>query len=84
MLQHNVPRNYNPSGTFDSDQYMLEIFSLAALDTFATDTSGWLNACGVCEINVLEEAYACDTVCDVPIEFPAVPVYNPYNVVSCN
>ena len=84
MLQHNVPRNYNPSGTFDADQYMLEIFSLAPLNTFATDTSGWLNACGVCEINVLENAYSCDTVCDVPIAFPAIPVYNPYNTVSCN
>ena len=84
MLQHNVPRNYNPSGTFDADQYMLEIFSLEPLNTFATDTALWLDSCGVCEINVLEEAYACDTVCDVPIAFPAVPVYNPYNVVSCN
>jgi hypothetical protein len=84
MLQHNVPRNYNPSGTFDADQYMLEIFSLAPLNTFATDTSGWLNACGVCEINVLESAYGCDTVCVVPIAFPAIPVYNPYNTVSCN
>jgi hypothetical protein len=84
MLQHNVPRNYNPSGTFDADQYMLEIFSLDPLNTFATDTSGWLNACGVCEINVLEDAYSCDTVCKVPIAFPAIPVYNPYNVVSCN
>ena len=27
LLQHNVPRNYNPSGTFDSDQYLLEIYS---------------------------------------------------------
>ena len=84
MLQHNVPRNYNPSGTFDADQYMLEIFSLAPLDTFATDTSGWLDACGVCEINVLENAYSCVTDCEVPIAFPTVPVYNPYNVVSCN
>ena len=84
MLQHNVPRNYNPSGTFDSDQYMLEIFSLDALNTFATDTSGWLEACGVCETNVLDDAYACDTVCVVPIEFPAIPVYNPYNTVACN
>ena len=63
---------------------MLEIFSLVALDTFATDTSGWLNACGVCELNVLENAYSCDTVCAVPIEFPAIPVYNPYNTVACN
>jgi hypothetical protein len=84
MLQHNVPRNYNPSGTFDADQYMLEIFSLAALNTFADDTAGWLKACGVCEINVGEDAYSCDTVCEVPIAFPAIPVYNPYNVVSCN
>ena len=84
MLQHNVPRNYNPSGTFDSDQYMLEIFSLEALDTFAEDTALWLDACGVCELNVLDEAYSCDTACDVPIAFPAIPVYNPYNTVACN
>ena len=90
MLQHNVPRNYNPSGTFDADQYMLEIFSLVALDTFATDTAGWLSACGTCDIAVLDNdtypqnAYVCDTVCDVPIAFPAIPVYNPYNTVSCN
>ena len=79
ILQHNVPRNYNPSGTFDADQYLLEIFSLAPLNTFAADTAGWLDSCGVCEI----DSYSCDTVCDVPVNFPAVPVYNPYNVVSC-
>jgi len=84
MLQHNVPRNYNPSGTFDADQYMLEIFSIEPLNTFANDTALWLDSCGVCEINVGEDAYACDTVCDVPIAFPAIPVYNPYNTVSCN
>jgi len=38
MLQHNVPRNYNPSGTFDADQYMLEVFSLVQLATFYSDT----------------------------------------------
>ena len=79
MLQHNVPRNYNPSGTFDADQYMLEIFSLVPLATFLTDTAGWLDSCGVCEIDL----YSCETVCDVPIAFPAIPKYNPYNVVSC-
>lgn len=83
MLQHNVPRFNNPSSTFDNDQYLLEIFSLEPLTTFATDTSGWLGSCGVCEIDVLTEAYSCDTVCDVPIAFPAIPKYNPYNVVSC-
>jgi len=91
-LQHNVPRNYNPSGTFDADQYMLEIFALPAqtsaatiatnpLATFVTNTLAWLTACtDVCDTT----AYACSTVCVVPIAFPAVPVYNPYNVVSCN
>jgi len=79
IIQHNVPRNYNPSGTFDSDQYLLEIFSLTALTTFNNDTAGWLDSCGVCEI----ELYTCNTVCVVPINFPTLPVYNPYNVVSC-
>jgi hypothetical protein len=79
ILQHNVPRNYNPSGTFDADQYLLEIFSLVPLATFNDDTAGWLDSCGVCEI----DTYSCDTECEVPVNFPAVPVYNPYNVVSC-
>jgi hypothetical protein len=79
MLQHNVPRNYNPSGTFDSDQYVLEIYSLTALPTFYTDTAGWLDSCGVCEI----DQYTCSTTCVVPIPFPALPVFNPYNTVSC-
>ena len=81
MLQHNVPRNYNPSGTFDADQYMLEIFSLAPLATFKADTLNWLSTCSdVCDTT----GYTCSTVCVVPIPFPAVPVYNPYNVNSCN
>ena len=79
MLQHNVPRNYNPSGTFDSDQYVLEIYSLSPLATFYTDTAGWLGSCGVCET----EEYTCSTTCVVPIPFPTLPVFNPYNTVSC-
>jgi hypothetical protein len=81
MLQHNVPRNYNPSGTFDADQYMLEVFSLAPLTTFYSDTYDWLDLCSTCDI---DEQYSCSTVCVVPVAFPTVPVYNPYNVVSCN
>jgi hypothetical protein len=81
MLQHNVPRNYNPSGTFDSDQYMLEVFSLAPLTTFYSDTYDWLDLCSTCDI---DEQYSCSTKCVVPVAFPTVPVYNPYNVVSCN
>ena len=91
-LQHNVPRNYNPSGTFDADQYMLEIFALPAqtnastiainpLETFYTDTAGWLESCGLCPAETNE--YTCSTSCVVPIPFPTLPVYNPYNTVSC-
>jgi hypothetical protein len=82
MLQHNVPRNYNPSGTFDADQYLLEIYSLSPLTTFFGNTSEWLDGCGVCEI----EAYTCEKYCDLPILFPTLPVCNPYsiyNVTSC-
>ena len=81
MLQHNVPRNYNPSGTFDSDQYVLEIYSLVALTTFWSQTDSWLTTCGLCPAETNE--YTCLTTCVVPIPFPALPVYNPYNTVSC-
>jgi len=80
ILQHNVPRNYNPSGTFDSDQYLLEIYSLTVLTTFYDDTHNWLDNCATCDIN---EIYTCSTSCTVPIAFPTLPVYNPYNTVSC-
>lgn len=91
-LQHNVPRNYNPSGTFDADQYMLEIFALPAqtnastiatnpLATFATNTLAWIAGCStVCDTT----SYTCTTACVVPINFPTLPLYNPYNTVSCN
>jgi hypothetical protein len=81
-ILHSVPRFNNPSGTFDNDQYLLEIFSQNALATFNTDMTNWLgtSGCSVCSI----EAITCSTTCVVPIEFPAVPVYNPYNTVACN
>jgi len=79
-ILHSVPRFNNPSGTFDNDQYLLEVFSIDPLIQFNTDVTTWLDLCGVCEI----EAITCETVCDVPVNFPDIPVYNPYNVVSCN
>jgi hypothetical protein len=80
-ILHSVPRFNNPSGTFDNDQYLLEVFSIDPLTQFNTDVTTWLEGCGVCEI---EDAFACVTECDVPVNFPAIPVYNPYNTVSCN
>lgn len=79
-ILHSVPRFNNPSGTFDNDQYLLEIFSQNALGTFNSDVTTWLGNCGVCEM----EAITCETACEVPVAFPAVPTYNPYNTVACN
>ena len=79
-ILHSVPRFNNPSGTFDNDQYLLQIYSLGPLTTFDTNVVAWLDGCGVCETG---DAFACVTACDVPVNFPAIPVYNPYNVVSC-
>ena len=81
LLQHNVPRNYNPSGTFDSDQYLLEIYSILPQATFNSQTTSWLETCGLCPAETND--YTCSTTCVVPIPFPALPVYNPYNTVSC-
>lgn len=71
-LQHNVPRHNNPTGTFDSDQYLLEVifFNTAAAAGFFAATSAWLSqaACSVCEIETL----TCNTVCTA-VAFPALP-----------
>lgn len=80
-ILHSVPRFNNPSGTFDNDQYLLQIYSLGPLTTFDTNVTSWLEGCGVCEIG---DEFECVTECNVPVNFPAIPVYNPYNVVSCN
>jgi hypothetical protein len=74
-LQHNVPRSYNPTGTFDNDQYLLEFLAYAgdlsglvsnSLDEFNNDIERWLDNCGVCEL----ESFECETFCVPPIQFP--------------
>jgi hypothetical protein len=76
-LQHSIPRHNNPTGTFDSDQYLLEIYSFSQLSTFENQTANWLDGCGVCEINVGEAGLGCLTECDVPINFPVLPAVTP-------
>jgi hypothetical protein len=81
VLIHNVPRFNNPTGTFDNDQYALTIFSTNPIPTFVSDVTAWLTGCdNACNV----EAFTCNTVCNVGVNFPALPLYNPYNVVSCN
>ena len=38
-IQHSVPRFNNPTGTFDNDQYLLEIIGLAEIETLAAASS---------------------------------------------
>jgi hypothetical protein len=81
VLIHNVPRFNNPTGVFDNDQYALTIFSTNPIPTFVSDVTAWLTGCdNACNV----EAFTCNTVCNVGVNFPALPLYNPYNVVSCN
>ena len=52
-LQHSVPRFYNPTGTFDNDQYLLEIVVPQGDPDAIFDTlQAWLDNCGApCPVN---------------------------------
>lgn len=69
-LQHSVPRFNNPSGTFDNDQYLLEVIftDAASAGAFEIQTTTWLGTCGVCEL----ENFGCLSTCSA-IDFPALP-----------
>ena len=70
-LQHSVPRFNNPTGTFDNDQYLLEvIFTNAAnATTFEAAVTTWLTNC---DNNCNIETFACLSNC-LAIAFPALP-----------
>jgi hypothetical protein len=73
-LLHSVPRHNNPTGTFDNDQYLLEIITDGDIVLFEDFVNGWLDACGACDGL---EVFACETECtpDVPPvpEAPIIP-----------
>ena len=60
-ILHSVPRFNNPTGTFDNDQYMLEIVTDGRNATLETYINDWLENCGACEGI---EAFSC-TPCSV-------------------
>jgi hypothetical protein len=79
-IQHNVPRFNNPTGTFDNDQYLLQIFALAgsAEDGIVDGTINptvrafydwlyrWLETCGtVCQNEEITSFTECEAV--VPV-----------------
>jgi hypothetical protein len=60
-LQHNIPRLYNPTGTFDNDQYLLEIVVPAGDTTVFDALSAWVTSCASdCLIENLGDATECD------------------------
>ena len=71
-LLHSVPRFNNPSGTFDNDQYLLEVVfqDATAGSAFWTAVKDWLSnaGCSVCEVG----EYTCNSTCSA-ISFPALP-----------
>ncbi|NBP16827.1 hypothetical protein EBU95_20975, partial [bacterium] len=49
FIQHSVPRFNNPTGTFDNDQYVLEVIfptGSASLTAFTNAVTGWLTDAG--------------------------------------
>jgi hypothetical protein len=73
-IQHSVPRFNNPSGTFDNDQYLLEVIftDSTSAGAFETAVTTWLSTCGVCEIEVGVNGYNCLSTCSA-IDFPDLP-----------
>lgn len=67
-LLHSVPRHNNPTGTFDNDQYLLEVIASGVLATFEQFVADWTQDCNSC--NDLE-IFACESNCTP--EVPPVP-----------
>jgi hypothetical protein len=70
FIQHNVPRFNNPSGTFDNDQYLLQIVTTGTDAAFEAFVEDWLvNAGSGCtEL----EVFACPEPC-VPVSSCTLP-----------
>lgn len=68
-LLHSVPRHNNPTGTFDNDQYLLEIITDGPVVQFETDVQTWVENCSQCDGF---EVFDCVTECT-----PIVPVVPP-------
>lgn len=61
VIRHNVPRKYNPTSTYDHDQYELHIVSVGSNSAFESFMSNWLDTCGDC---VSMETFSC-TPCSI-------------------
>jgi hypothetical protein len=71
-LQHSVPRFNNPTGTFDNDQYLLEVITTGIDLDFEKFVDEWILACGNCiELEVVEAITACTPL--IPLEAALIP-----------
>jgi hypothetical protein len=61
-IQHNVPRFNNPTGTFDNDQYLLEIVTDGRDTAFEDFVTAWLENAGSGCTGLVE--YECPEYCD--------------------
>jgi hypothetical protein len=59
FLLHTVPRYNNPTGTFDNEQYMLEIITTAAIPSLETYMNTWLGTCPDCVAFETESCTPC-------------------------
>lgn len=67
-ILHSVPRYNNPTGTFDNDQYMLEVISTTVNAAFELTMGTWLSSCGDgCVALETERCVPCDYVPDAPV-----------------
>lgn len=64
FIQHSVPRFNNPTGTFDNDQYLLEIVAVAQLNDFENFMALWLTNSGSSCTEL--ETFTCPEACVVP------------------
>jgi len=70
-IQHNVPRFNNPTGTFDNDQYLLEIVTDGRNTDFEDFVTAWLENAGSGCTTLTE--YTCPSTC-IPVEPVTAPI----------
>lgn len=68
FILHSVPRYNNPTGTFDNDQYMLEIIVNGQIAPFELDMNTWLTSCGNgCTALEVKTCEPCEVVPNEPL-----------------
>ena len=66
-LQHSVPRFNNPTGTFDNDQYLLEVITDGTDTDFEDFVADWTSNCGQCvDLEVIDAVTACTPLIQIP------------------